>query len=147
MANAVARAPDGSVFASNDLGTAIDRVLPTAASSRIGPCVVGQWSGRRSRGATPVRVADLHLCRDQARGDRTACQRDHAHTGAVWARAAAIDGLTIDGHDRLYIAAKGAGRSGVSTRMAQSAPLHADCASRAQSSPGRDPQASAPGTF
>lgn len=112
MANGVARAADGTVFASNDLGTHIDRVdphgnvhrrwarVPSANGLAIDP------DGRYLYAAQTFAAAAIKRVQIADPANVTT----HARPGPL-ARAAALDGLAIDPTGRcLYVAANGAGQ-------------------------------------
>ena len=112
MANGVARAADGTVFASNDFGTHIDRVdphgnvqrrwarVPSANGLAIDPDGRYLYAAQTSVSAAIKRVEIAN----------PANVTTHARPGPL-ARAAALDGLAIDPAGRcLYAAANGAGQ-------------------------------------
>jgi len=111
MANGVARAADGTIFASNDFGTHIDRVdrygnvhrrwarVPSANGLAIDP------TGRylyASQTFAPAAVKRVEIANPTN-------VTTHARPGPL-AQAAALDGLAIDHTGRLYVAANGAGQ-------------------------------------
>lgn len=111
MANGVARAPDGTVFASNDLGTHIDRVTPAGAVQR-------RWAKVPSANGLALSPDGDHLYAAQT-FVRAAIKRveianpDHVVTYARPALPAAfvcLDGLAIDDAGVLYAAANAAGQ-------------------------------------
>jgi len=112
MANGVARAPDGTIFASNVLGTHIDRVDPHGS-------VQSRWARVPSANGLAVDPGGRYLSASQTFA-AAAIKRveianpanvtTHARPGLL-ARAAALDGLAIDDAGRcLYVAANGAGQ-------------------------------------
>lgn len=110
MANGVARAPDGAVFASNDFGTHLDRVAADGAVHR-------RWARVPSANGLVVDPTGRYLYAAQT-FKRAAIRRveiarpDKVCTYAKPPIAAALsflDGLAIDEAGRLYVAANGAG--------------------------------------
>jgi gluconolactonase len=110
MANGVARAPDGTVFASNDFGTHLDRVTPDGMVQR-------RWAKVGSANGLVVDVTGRYLYAAQT-FTRAAIRRveiAHPENVTVHARPPAaaalslLDGLAIDDTGRLYVAANGAG--------------------------------------
>jgi gluconolactonase len=111
MANGVARARNGTLFASNDLGTHIDRIGPDGTVHR-------RWATVPSANGLAVDPADRYLYAAQsfaaaaikrveiANPDNVAT---HARPGPL-AWAAGLDGLAIDTTGRLYVAANFAGQ-------------------------------------
>jgi sugar lactone lactonase YvrE len=113
MANGVARAPDGTIFASNDVGTHIDRVDVHGNVER-------RWARVPSANGLAIDRAGRYLYASQTFAPKGAAVKrvdvkapanvtTHARPGPL-ARAAAIDGLDIDVAGRLYVAANGAGQ-------------------------------------
>ena len=111
MANGVARAPDGTVFASNDFGTHIARIDP-------GGTVHRRWARVPSANGLAVDPGGRYLYAAQTFA-AAAIKRveiaspanvtTHARPGP-FALAAGLDGLAIDATGRLYVAANGAGQ-------------------------------------
>ena len=111
MANGVARAPDGTVFASNDFGTHLDRVAPDGTVQR-------RWAKVPSANGLVVDATGRYLYAAQT-FTRAAIRRveiahpenvsTHARPPAL-AALALLDGLAIDDAGRLYVAANGAGQ-------------------------------------
>jgi sugar lactone lactonase YvrE len=110
MANGVARAPDGTVFASNDFGTHLDRVAADGTVHR-------RWAKVPSANGLVVDAEGRYLYAAQT-FTRAAIRRveiDRPENVTTHARppiAAALsllDGLAIDAAGRLYVAANGAG--------------------------------------
>ena len=111
QANGVARAPDGTVFASNDFGTHIDRVDPHGTVHR-------RWATVPSADGLAVDPGGRYLYASQTFA-AAAIKRveianpanvtTHARPGLL-ALAAGLDGLAIDPTGRLYVAANGAGQ-------------------------------------
>ncbi len=111
MANGVARAPDGTVFASNDFGTHLDRVAPDGTVER-------RWAKVPSANGLVVDPAGRYLYAAQT-FTRAAIKRveiarpENVTTYArppVAAALSLLDGLAIDDAGRLYVAANGAGQ-------------------------------------
>jgi gluconolactonase len=111
MANGVARAPDGTVFASNDFGTHLDRVSPDGTVER-------KWARVFSANGLVVDAAGTYLYAAQT-FTRAAIRRveiAQPHNVTVHARpplvamVSFLDGLAIDDAGRLYVAANGAGQ-------------------------------------
>ena len=112
MANGVARAPDGTLFASNDFGTHIDRIDPHGTVHR-------RWSTVPSANGVAVDPGGRYLYAAQTfaaaaiKRVEIACPANvttHARPGPL-ALAAGLDGLAIDPAGRcLYVAANGAGQ-------------------------------------
>lgn len=111
MANGVARAPDGTVFASTDLGTHIERIDPDGTIHR-------RWATLWSANGLALDPAGRYLYATQTL-TRAAIRRidlanptnitTHARPPLPGA-AAVLDGMTIDPAGRLYVAANGAGQ-------------------------------------
>jgi gluconolactonase len=111
MANGVARAPDGTVFASNDFGTHLDRVAPDGTVQR-------RWAKVGSANGLVVDGAGRYLYAAQT-FTRAAIRRvEIARPGNVTVHArpplaasvSFLDGLAIDDAGRLYVAVNGAGQ-------------------------------------
>ena len=111
MANGVARAPDGTIFASNDFGTHIDRVDPHGTVHRRWATVPSanglavDPGGRYLYAAqtfTPAAIKRVEIA-------RPANVTTYARPG-VLALAAGLDGLAIDAAGCLYVAANNAGQ-------------------------------------
>jgi sugar lactone lactonase YvrE len=109
MANGVSRGLDGAIYASNDVGTGIDRVLDgvvtrawaTLASSNG---LVVDTSGRYLYAAqtfVPAAIARIEIA------DPTKVETWFSAPSGD--SAAGLDGLTRDGRDRIYAAANGGG--------------------------------------
>jgi gluconolactonase len=110
MANGVARAPGGAIFASNDLGTSIDRIVH-------GQVQLG-WSTLVSPNGLIVDSTGKYLFANQT-FTAAAIQRipidDPAHPETYFSAApadaaAGFDGLARGSGDDLYVAANGAGQ-------------------------------------
>ena len=111
MANGVARAPDGTVFASNDFGTHLDRVAADGTVQR-------RWARVPSANGLVVDPSGRYLYAAQT-FTRAAIRRieiaqpanvtTHARPPAA-AALSCLDGLAIDDAGRLYVAANGAGQ-------------------------------------
>lgn len=110
MANGVARAPDGSVFASNDFGTHLDRVAADGTVQRRWAKVpsanglVVDHSGRYVYAAQTFTRAAIRRV-EIARPENVSL---HARP-PLGASLSLLDGLAIDDAGRLYVAANGAG--------------------------------------
>jgi sugar lactone lactonase YvrE len=111
MANGVARAPDGTVFASNDFGTHLDRVAPDGT-------VEPRWARVPSANGLAVDAAGRYVYAAQT-FTRAAIRRVEiarpdnvtAHARPPLAAAVSLlDGLDIDDAGRLYVACNGAGQ-------------------------------------
>ena len=111
MANGVARAPDGTVFASNDFGTHLDRVAADGSVQR-------RWAKVPSANGLVVDAAGRYVYAAQT-FTRAAIKRveiEHPENVTTHARPPAaaalslLDGLAIDDAGRLYVAANGAGQ-------------------------------------
>jgi sugar lactone lactonase YvrE len=110
MANGVARGPDGTVYASNDVGTSLDRVLPDR-TIQLG------WAPVDSGNGLAVDSTGRYLFANQTFRP-AAVRRVDLRTGAVslYAQppaediAAGLDGMAIDQSDRLFLAANGGGQ-------------------------------------
>ena len=111
MANGVARAADGTVFASNDLGTHIDRVDPHGNVQRRWAKVPSANGLAIDPGGRYLYAAQTFVAAAIKRVEiaNPANVTTHAHPGRL-ARAAALDGLAIDHTGRLYVAANSAGQ-------------------------------------
>ncbi len=111
MANGVARAPDGTLFASNDFGTHIDRIDP-------GGTVHRGWARVPSANGLAVDPAGRYLYAAQTWAVAAIKRVEIANPANVttYARpgppawASGLDGLAIDAAGRLYVAANGAGQ-------------------------------------
>jgi len=111
MANGVARAPDGTVFASNDFGTHLDRVAPDGTVER-------RWAKVVSANGLVVDAAGRYVYAAQT-FTRAAIRRVeiarpqnvtvHARP-PLGAMLSFLDGLAIDAAERLYVAVNGAGQ-------------------------------------
>jgi sugar lactone lactonase YvrE len=111
MANGVARGPDGTIYASNDFGTSLDRVLPNGmvqlgfAQVTSGNGLVVDTSGRYLYAAqtfVPASIARVDLT-DPSRVDQYAAPGPEDIS-------AGLDGMTRDEHDRIFAAANGGGQ-------------------------------------
>lgn len=111
MANGIARAPDGTIFASNDLGPHIDRIDPTGN-------VQPRWATVPSANGLAVDRSGRYLYAAQTFVPAAIKRVEIAHPANVTtyakppklARAAMLDGLASDDRGRLYVAANGAGQ-------------------------------------
>jgi len=111
QANGVARAPDGTIFASNDFGTHIDRIDP-------GGTVHHRWARVRSANGLAVDPGGRYLYAAQTWAASAIKRVEIANPANVttYARpgppawASGLDGLAIDATGRLYVAADGAGQ-------------------------------------
>ncbi|HEX6389554.1 MAG TPA: SMP-30/gluconolactonase/LRE family protein, partial [Solirubrobacteraceae bacterium] len=106
MANGLARAADGTIYASNDLGLGIDRIAPDGT-------VTVRWAPVLSPNGLAIDRAGRYLYAAEtfqpaaiARIDlRTRRVQTYATPG-LEDIAAGPDGMTIDDRDRLYVAAQ-----------------------------------------
>lgn len=109
MANGVARAPDGTIFASNDFGRKLDRV--------VGRTVTHGWAEVESSNGLAVDPAGRFLYVAQTFVTVPAIKRveianpRHVRTFASSPedQNAFLDGMTRDAEGNLYVAANGAG--------------------------------------
>ena len=109
MANGVIRGPDGAVYASNDVGLGIDRVLNGAvergwATILSSNGLVVDSSGRYLYAAQtfqPAAVARIELAAPQS--------VETWFSAPLADLAAGPDGLARDEHDNIYVAANAAG--------------------------------------
>jgi sugar lactone lactonase YvrE len=111
MANGVARAADGTIFASNDFGTHLDRVDPDGQVHR-------RWAKVPSANGLAIDSAGRYLYATQTfvpaaikRVEVAAPTNVTLHAQPpLLARGALLDGVVIDDADRLFVAANGAGQ-------------------------------------
>jgi len=111
MANGITRAADGTIFASNDFGTHIDRV------DRYGN-VHRRWARVSSANGLAIDPTGRYLYASQTFVSAAVKRVEIANPANVTtyaqpgplARAAALDGLATDHTGRLYVAANGAGQ-------------------------------------
>ena len=111
MANGVARAADGTIFASNDVGTHIDRVDPHGSVDR-------RWAKVPSANGLALDPTGHYLYAAQSFVPAAISRVDIANPTNVTTyaqprpagRGACLDGLAIDTTGRLYVAANGAGQ-------------------------------------
>jgi sugar lactone lactonase YvrE len=111
MANGVARAADGTIFASNDFGTSLDRVDPDGRVHR-------QWAKVPSANGLAIDSAGRYLYASQTFVPAAIKRIEIADPANITlhaqppplARGALLDGLAIDDADRLFVAANGAGQ-------------------------------------
>ncbi len=111
QANGVARAPDGTVFASNDFGTHIDRIDPHGTVHR-------RWATVPSANGLAVDPGGRYLYAAQTFTAAAIKRVEIANPANVttYARpgppawASGLDGLAIDATGRLYVAANNAGQ-------------------------------------
>ena len=105
MANGVTRGPDGAIYASNDFGPGVDRVLDgqvtltwatVASSNGLVVDTTGTWL-YVAQTFVPAAISRVEIA-DPANVE-TWYAAPAADSGA------ALDGLTRDAHDRLYVAA------------------------------------------
>jgi sugar lactone lactonase YvrE len=112
MANGVARAADGTVFASNNVGTHIDRIDPYGNVHRRWAKVPSANGLATDSGGQYLYAAQTFVPAAIKRVEiaNPANVTTHARPGPL-ARAAVLDGLAIDNTGRrLYVAANGAGQ-------------------------------------
>lgn len=111
MANGIARAADGTIFASNDLGTYIDRVDPHGTVHR-------RWARVWSANGLAIDPTGRYLYAAQTFAsavirciDITDPTKVTTHARPLrGGRLALLDGMAIDTLGRLYVAANGAGQ-------------------------------------
>jgi sugar lactone lactonase YvrE len=111
MANGVARAADGTIFASDDVGTHIDRVDPHGTVHR-------RWAKVPSANGLAIDPTGRYLYAAQTFVPAAIRRVDIANPAHVTTyaqpgpsgRAACLDGLAIDAAGRLYVAANGVGQ-------------------------------------
>lgn len=110
MANGVARGPGATIYASNDVGTGIDRIQHRGVE--LG------WATLASPNGLIADSSNRYLFANQTFAP-AAIQRipfDHPESAKTFYSAgpadiaAGFDGLTRDGQDRIYVAANGAGQ-------------------------------------
>lgn len=109
MANGLARGRDGTLYASNDIGTSLDRVLPDRTVE------VG-WADVQSPNGLAVDSTGRFLFAAQTFRPAAIQRVDIAtRRSTLYAQppaediAAGLDGMTIDERDRLFVAANAAG--------------------------------------
>lgn len=110
MANGVVRADDGTVYASSDVGLGIDRIAPDGT-------VTVRWASVFSANGLAIDRAQRYLYAAQTFQPAAIARIDLRDPSRVetWATppvdgiAAGPDGMTIDGRDRLLVAANLAG--------------------------------------
>jgi len=111
MANGIARAADGTIFASNDFGTHIDRIDPHGNVQR-------RWARVASTNGLAIDPSGRYLYATQTFVAAAIKRVEIANPANItthaqprpFARAAALDGLAVDHTGRLYVAANGAGQ-------------------------------------
>jgi sugar lactone lactonase YvrE len=112
MANGVARAPDGTLYGTNDLGSDVDRVLPGGVTQR-------GWAKVDSGNGDAVDTTGRWLYVNQTFRPAAVQRVDLLHPDRVTTYAAptdpadlpaGLDGMTRDARDDLYLAANGAGQ-------------------------------------
>ena len=111
MANGIARAADGTIFASNDLGTHIERIDAAGTVER-------RWAKLWSANGLAVDAAGRYLYAAQTFTRAAIARIELADPANVTthaapklpAGAALLDGLAIGPGGRLYVAANGAGQ-------------------------------------
>ena len=109
MANGIVRAPTGEVFASNDAGRNIDRIV--AGTTERG------WAKVESGNGLAIDLAGKYLYAAQTFRPAAVARVDLADPGNVEIFAAAgpadtaagLDGMVRDGADRLFVTANGSG--------------------------------------
>lgn len=111
MANGVARAPDGTVYASTDVGTSIDRVTPAGAVQRNWATVVSGNGLAIDRAGRFMYVNQTFVPAAIQRVDLRDPSRVQTYVRAAPEDVAAgLDGLAMDHRGTLYAAANGAGQ-------------------------------------
>ncbi|MGH4026137.1 MAG: SMP-30/gluconolactonase/LRE family protein [Pseudonocardiaceae bacterium] len=111
MANGIARAADGTIFASDDVGTHLDRVDPDGTVHR-------RWARIWSANGLAIDPTGHYLYAAQffppaaiRRIDITDPTKVTTHAQPpLPGRFALLDGMAIDARGRLYVAANGAGQ-------------------------------------
>jgi sugar lactone lactonase YvrE len=111
MSNGVARGPDGTIYASNDFGSSLDRVFPTGmvqlgfAQVQSGNGLAVDTTGRY------LFAAQTFVPAQMSRVDLTDPSRVEQYAAPGPADiSAGLDGLTRDEHDRVFVAANGGGQ-------------------------------------
>lgn len=111
MANGVARAPDGTVYASTDVGTSIDRVGPGGAVTRNWASVISGNGLAIDRAGRWMYVNQTFVPAAIQRVDLRRPSRVETYVRASPEDVAAgLDGLAMDRVGRLYAAANGGGQ-------------------------------------
>ena len=109
MANGLARAPDGTLFASNDFGRSIDRIRNGRTERLWAEVVSGNGLVVDASGRF-LYVAQTFVPAAVQRVEIAHPERVTTYVRAAPADASAgLDGMTRDEHGRLFIAANGAG--------------------------------------
>lgn len=107
MANGLARAADGTIYASNDLGLGIDRVTPDGKVTVRWATVLTPNGLAIDRDGRYLYAAQTFQPAAIARIDLRDPSKVETFASAGLADiAAGPDGMTIDGDDRLYVAAQ-----------------------------------------
>lgn len=132
MANGVVRGPDGAIYASNDLGFGVDRVL-NGSVERL-------WARLFSSNGLVIDTTGRYLFAAQTFQPAAIARIDLANPRSIqtWFLAplgdiaAGLDGLTRDEHDNLYVAAN---LGGEVWRVAADASTHCSLAKLAPLGP------------
>lgn len=113
MANGIARASNGAIFASNDLGMKLDRISPSGIT-------VNGWASVDSANGLVISRNQKYLYAAQTFAEPSAISRIEIANPAnvtTWATTEGVitgnpvfDGLTRDGRGNLYVAAWAAGQ-------------------------------------
>jgi len=109
MANGVVRARDGTLFASSDVGLGIDRVAPDGAVTLRWAIVASPNGLAIDRVGRYMFAAQTFVPAAIARIDLRDPSRVETYVSAPADFAAGLDGMTIDGEDRLYVTANVSG--------------------------------------
>ncbi len=105
MANGVVRAADGTLFASSDVGLGIDRITPAGAVTLRWAVVLSPNGLAIDRVGRYMYAAQTFAPAAIVRIDLRDPSQVSTYISAPADIAAGLDGLTIDGDDRLYAAA------------------------------------------
>jgi sugar lactone lactonase YvrE len=110
MANGLARGRDGYVYASDDLGLGIDRVAPDGTVERFwAPVISANGLAIDAAGDTLYAAQTFQPAAIQSFDLATGAPTGARMTAGLADIAAGLDGMTIDGTDRLFVAANQGG--------------------------------------
>ncbi len=118
MANGVARAPDGTIYASNDFGSKLDRIAGTMSRHPKPGTVTHGWASVLDGNGMAVETGGRYLFVNQTFVTPSAIARvdlDDPTNVKTFASVpgepnAILDGMTRDADNNLYVAALGAGQ-------------------------------------